>query len=304
MSGPCSRALLIRGDARVVLWGCWGWEPLGLVRDEVQFLVFSSAIHGAEGGEKQLLKGLVQAVPVLFPAAPEMPLAGLFLHPDPRPLPWGEQALTLPFPSLPQAPFPWTPNLARAWRKAETSSGSFPRAPPSPPCFTLPSRSWTAHRSGAPEEGLGLDSRLAQQCHRQPVLVGKKRGCRSCLINHEALSVGDDGGRGAHSIGAAYGNPKREVMLHLRASEEPLRGFLCSRRGCAAWFSPSRRGSALPTRYSCSYPAHAPPSSATSSCPGTCGASSRSTSLAAVLLTMTERSSSGEHHLLGWLLPC
>lgn len=81
MSGPCSRALLIRGDARVVLSGCWGWEPLGLVRDEVQFLVFSSAIHGAEGGEKQLLKGLVQAVPVLLPAAPEMPLAGLISSP-------------------------------------------------------------------------------------------------------------------------------------------------------------------------------------------------------------------------------
>lgn len=187
-------------------------------------MVFSSAIHGAEGGEKQLLKGLVQAVPVL-PAAPEMPLAGLFLHLDPGPLPWGEPAVTLPFPSLPQAPFPWTPNLARAWRKAETSSRSFPRALPSPPWFTLPSRSWTAHRSGAPEEGLGLDSRLAQQRHQQPVLLGKRRGCRSCLINHEALSVGDDGGRGAHSIGAAYGNPKREVMPHLPISEEPLRGF-------------------------------------------------------------------------------
>lgn len=168
---------------------------------------------------------MVQAVPVLLPAAPEMPLAGLFLHPDSGPLPWGEPAVTLPFPSLPQALFPWTPSLARAWRKAETSSRSFPRAPPSPPCFTLPSRSWTAHRSGAPEEGLGLDSHLAQQRHQQPVLLGKRRGCRSCLINHEALSVGDDGGRGAHSIGATYGNPKREVMPHLPVSEEPLHGF-------------------------------------------------------------------------------
>lgn len=235
-----------------------------------------------------------------------MPLAGLFLHPDSRPLPWGAQAVTLPFPSPPQAPFPWTPNLARAWRKAETSSGSFPRALPSPPWLTLPSRSWTGHRSGAPEEGLGLDSRLAWQRHRRPLPGGKRRGCRSCLINHEAVSGGDDGGRGDHSIGAAYGSPKREVMLHLPVPEETPRGCLCSRRGCTAWFLPSQRGSALPTWYGCSWPAYAPPSSATSSCPGTCGAvaSSHSISHAAALLTMTECSSSGERRQLGWLLPC
>ncbi|XP_068003417.1 cytosolic Fe-S cluster assembly factor NUBP2 isoform X2 [Melanerpes formicivorus] len=58
--------------------------------------------------------------------------------------------------TTPQAVFPWTPNSATAWKKAETSSKSFPRALPSLPWLTLLSRSWVGHHSRAPEEAVEL----------------------------------------------------------------------------------------------------------------------------------------------------
>ena len=130
-------------------------------------------------GEKWLLESSVRVVVALsfLPLLLEMTPAGYFFNPDSRPLPYNERAVTLPIPPIPQAAFPWTPNSARAWKKAETSSKSFPRALPSLLWLTSPSRSWMVCRSGAPEEAVGAGllpaEPLAWPHHRQPVPAGK-----------------------------------------------------------------------------------------------------------------------------------
>uniref|UniRef100_A0A452IYQ9 NUBP iron-sulfur cluster assembly factor 2, cytosolic n=1 Tax=Gopherus agassizii TaxID=38772 RepID=A0A452IYQ9_9SAUR len=69
--------------------------------------------------------------------------------------------------TTPQGVFPLIPSSLRAWRKAEISSRSFPRALPSLPLLTSPSRSWTGHPLRAPERiskaGLSLTTSL-QHC--------------------------------------------------------------------------------------------------------------------------------------------
>lgn len=76
----------------------------------------------AQGGQWWLF-------PTTFPGAD---YGSVFFIPGCRPWPYREQTLTVPS-SAPQAASPWTPSLARAWKKAETSSKSFPRALPSLP---------------------------------------------------------------------------------------------------------------------------------------------------------------------------
>lgn len=96
--------------------------------------------HQGEVGSWAQRKGLqVRIVPWraqggqwwLFPATfPGVTVAVCFLS-------WLQtlavQGINSHCPLVPQAVSPWTPSSARAWKKAETSSKSFPRALPSLP---------------------------------------------------------------------------------------------------------------------------------------------------------------------------
>ncbi|KAM4655950.1 cytosolic Fe-S cluster assembly factor NUBP2 isoform 1-T1 [Amazona ochrocephala] len=73
------------------------------------------------------------------------------------------------------AVFLWTPNSARAWKKAETSSKTFPRALPSLPWLVLPSRSWMVRHSRAPEGSVELDF-LAEPVAAPPATHGGGTG--------------------------------------------------------------------------------------------------------------------------------
>lgn len=109
-------------------------EPCGVVRSRHQgepLQVLSSSWKASEGREVQCLSLLLE----------------VFIYTD--------QSLS-PFLFVPQVVFPWTPNSARARKKAETSSRSFPRALPSLPWLILLSRSWLEHHSRAAEEAVEL----------------------------------------------------------------------------------------------------------------------------------------------------
>ncbi|KAM9599154.1 cytosolic Fe-S cluster assembly factor NUBP2 isoform 1-T1 [Morphnus guianensis] len=193
------------------------------------------------------------------------------------------------------AVFPWTPNSARAWKKAETSSKSFPRALPSLPWLASPSRSWMVHCSGAPEEGVELDS-----CRLSPWPGSTtSRPCRwgrrmQKLFNYKTVSVGGDGGRGEHSIGATHSDPKREVLLHPPDPKKPCTGVsACTAQPASSLLNVAvlcPDGTVIPS------PTHAALSSAASHCVGAWGALAcvHGVLYAAVLLVITSCSYSGK----------
>ncbi|XP_027745389.1 cytosolic Fe-S cluster assembly factor NUBP2 isoform X5 [Empidonax traillii] len=94
------------------------------------------------------------------------------------------------WPSTPGCPswavFPWTPSSARAWKKAGTSSKSFPRALPSLPWLTSRSRSWIRH-SRAPEKVVELN---CSGLSPGPAGTGMQE-----LVQSETVSLRAEGGR-------------------------------------------------------------------------------------------------------------